>query len=310
MSIGVDYTPGQWRVCCVEQDRGIGFYSCATVDELQSVVQRLSASSPQPAIVIALDVMAPFSLLALLKEEQLDQLLQRYHPSPTRLEVRHALEILRSLSPQSYCAPSVDALPTVPLYRRFMRPSLGNARDLCAIVALLHHMHMQEAAWPEMNFFYINASESGTCVIVIEDGQVSNGIGTLQGSSLPAAYSHLAVLESAGEAEGSPQHVEFQQALSEAYWEGLIQDLSGLIALHHSEELVVLGQRSSELAERLADTYQIYLFPRAHTEHDGYESALGAALLAEGLMRDGYAADVVEHLSIRQARHITSLPGL
>ncbi len=66
----------------------------------------------------------------------------------------------------------------------------------------------------------------------------------------------------------------------------------------------MLGQESARLIERLADSYQIYLFPQASSEHEGYEAALGAALLAEGLELGGSAADVVNHLQIRQAEQV------
>jgi hypothetical protein len=82
----------------------------------------------------------------------------------------------------------------------------------------------------------------------------------------------------------------------------LTQELAGLLAVHHSEDIVVLGQQSERLVERLADTYQVYLFPYAHSEREGYESAIGAALLAEGLEQAGSSGAVVDHLQLRQAR--------
>jgi hypothetical protein len=90
-----------------------------------------------------------------------------------------------------------------------------------------------------------------------------------------------------------------RQALDEAYWEGLIQELAGFMATHHIEDIVVLGEESSTLVERLADLYQVYLFPYAHTEREGYEVALGAAILAEGLNQIQSAAELVAYLQIQ-----------
>ena len=64
------------------------------------------------------------------------------------------------------------------------------------------------------------------------------------------------------------------------------------------------------MIERLADVYQVYLFPHAHTEREGYEAALGAALLAEGLEQDGSACEVVNRLQIRQANRIALVADL
>jgi predicted butyrate kinase (DUF1464 family) len=310
VSIGVDYVPGRWRACCVDQGKLMECHTFSAVDDLQAWVNGICALYPEPTIVLSLDVTTSFSALPALTGEQVDKLLQCYHPTPAFIEVNAALHCLRSISARSYCAPSVEYLPTVPLHRRLLRPALGTASEVCAVVALLHHMREQEAAWPEMNFLYVNAGESGVCTLVLKDGQIINGIGTLQGTSLPAAYRYLALLETAEEGQDDAEHEVLQKALSEAFWEGLIQELAGLLATHHIEDMVVRGQESSSLIERLADRYQIYLFPPAHDEHEGYESALGAALLAEGLELDGSAAEVVNHLQIRQAERIALIPRL
>ena len=304
VNIGVDYMSGQWRVCRVEQGQAVELHLFGHADEMVATVRQLCAQYPEPTIVVSLDVSTPFVPLADLSDERLERLVGRYHPTPAFTEVKAALQALRALSLRSYCAPSVEYLPTVPLHRFVMRPALGSASEVCAVVALLHHMREQQAAWEEMNFFCVNAGENGTCVLVIINGQVVNGIDTLQGSSLPAAYGYLASLESAeGPVEDEQaRRVALQPVLDEAYWEGLTQELSGLLAVHHIEDIVVLGLQSERLVERLADTYQIYLFPHMHTEREGYEAALGGALLAEGLEQSGSSAAVVDRLQLRQAK--------
>lgn len=308
-SLGIDYTSGQWRICRVEQGQAAELHVFGNTDEMLATLRQLCAQYPEPTIVVSLDVATPFVALSTLNDEQLERLVQRYHPTLAFIEVKAALQALRALSLSSYCAPSVEYLPTVPLHRYLMRSALGSAREVCAVVALLHFMRGQQAAWEEMNFFCVDAGENGTCVLVIVNGQVVNGIDTLQGSSLSAAYAYLAGVEGTTEGEQS-QSATLQPALDEAFWEGLTQELSGLLAIHHMEDIVVLGQRGDRLIERLADTYQIYLFPHAHTEREGYESALGAALLAEGLAQESDSAVVVAHLQLRQSKRNVLAPGL
>ncbi|HEX7736206.1 MAG TPA: DUF1464 family protein [Ktedonobacteraceae bacterium] len=296
VSFGIDYTPGQWQVCRVEQGKLTEHRMFEGASELLAELLAELERYPAATIVVSLDVATPFAPLPELSDEQLERLVQRYHPTPAFREVIETLRAVRALSSRCYCAPSVEYLPTVPLHRFLMRPALGSAREVCAVVALLHYMREQQATWEEMNFFCVNASENGTSVLVIANGQIVNGINTLQGSAVPVAYGYLASLELAGE------HMDLQPALEEAFWEGLAQDLAGLLAIHHSEDLVVLGKQGEKLVERLSDTYQIYLFPHAHTEREGYEAALGAALLGDGLVQDGSASEVVERLQIRQAQ--------
>lgn len=195
LSIGVDYTPGQWKICVVDQGQPTELHTFAVASEVLAFVSQICALYPEPTIVLSLDVATPFSALQAFTDEQLDRLAQRYHPTPAFPEVREVLQALRRLSLRSYCAPSVEYLPTVPLYRRLMRPVLGTANEVCAVVALLQHMREQEAPWPEMNFLYVNTGENGTCALVLKDGQLINGIGILQGSSLLAASGYLETLE-------------------------------------------------------------------------------------------------------------------
>lgn len=310
VSIGIDYVPGQWRVCRVEQGQLAEFHLFGSAEEMLTVVRQLCAQYPEPTIVVALDVVTPFAPLPTLSDEQLEQLVQRYHPGSAFSEARMALQALRALSLRSYCAPSVAYLPAVPLHRCLMRPALGSARAVCAVIALLHYMREQQATWEEMNFFCVDAGANGTSVLVIVNGQVVNGIDPLQGSSLPMIYNYLAELEGAEGLTGEKHNgrVDLQPVLDEAFWEGLKQELAGLLALHHSEDMVVLGAQSARLVERLADTYQVYLFPHAHTEREGYEAALGAALLGEGLEQDGASSGVVNYLQIPQANRARLVP--
>lgn len=282
ISIGIDYIPGQWRVCSVEPDRQAEFQVCATAGEMQALTSQICTLYPEPTIVVSLHVATPFGALATLTDQQLEHLAQQAHPAPACTDVTETLLVVRSLSLRSYCAPSVEYLPTLPAYRRLLRPALGSASEVCAIVALLHHMRKQDASWPEMNFLSLRADERSAGVIVVKDGQIVNGIGLLQGSTSPATRASL-------------------QEQEQAYREGLRQDLAGLLAIHQVEDVVVRGRGGPALLEQLADCYQLYLFPPMGPDDTDYEAALGAALLAEGLEREGSAAEVITHLHIPQA---------
>lgn len=306
VSIGIDYVPGQWRVCRVEQGQLAEFHLFESATAMLAVVRQLCVQYPEPTIVLALDGVTPFAPLSTLSDEQLEQLVQRYHPAPAFSEANMALQAVRALNLRSYCAPSVASLPTVPLHRCLLRPALGSARAVCAVIALLHYMREQQATWEEMNFFCVDAGANGTSVLVIVNGQVVNGIDPLQGSALPVIYRSLAELEGAQGLAGD-QPDERADILDAAFWEGLKQELAGLLALHHSEDMVVLGAQSARLVERLADTYQVYLFPHTHTEREGYEAALGAALLGEGLEQEGTSSVIVNHLQLRQANRAAGL---
>ncbi len=305
LHIGIDYQPDQWRVCIIGHNEAPELHTLGTAREVLTAISAVCTRGAIPTLIVSLDVTTPFLSMQSMNDGQLDRLVQRYHPTPMASEVSEVLQELRAMHIHSYCAPSVEYLPTLPAHRRLMRPTLGTANELCALLALLQHMREQEAIWQEMNFLYVNASSTGVCILVIKGGQVVNGIGTVQGSSFSAASGYLEMLETADDLGEQEQRAHLQRAFREAFWEGLTQELAGLMAIHHIEDIVVLGQRSGDLVERLAGVYQIYYFPYARTEREGYEAASGAALMAEGLEHTGSAAEVVQHLQIRHASRLT-----
>ncbi|GAC1635173.1 MAG: hypothetical protein NVS4B7_21490 [Ktedonobacteraceae bacterium] len=79
------------------------------------------------------------------------------------------------------------------------------------------------------------------------------------------------------------------------------------MAIHHFEDIVVIDRRSSiqdkldksTVVDRLGDTYQFYLFPRSEAELEGFETAIGASLIAEGLFRPSLASEVVDRLQVK-----------
>ena len=100
---------------------------------------------------------------------------------------------------------------------------------------------------------------------------------------------------------------EDEQEREQAFWEGLSEDVAGLMAVHHFEDIVVIDRRSttqdkldkSTVVDRLGDSYQLYLYPQRESEPEGFETAIGASLIAEGLFRPSLASEVVERLQIK-----------
>jgi len=70
------------------------------------------------------------------------------------------------------------------------------------------------------------------------------------------------------------------------------------MAVHHLEDIIVRGPRKDAFIERFSDTYQVYHYPQGEPDAEGYEAAIGAGIIAEGLRYPGLAAEVVERLQI------------
>ena len=98
-----------------------------------------------------------------------------------------------------------------------------------------------------------------------------------------------------------------QATYQQALWEELTQDIAGLMAIHHIEDIVVSGDFQEAFIEHFAENYQVYLFPAGEADTPGFEGALGAAVLAGGLFLPGKAREIVDQLSIREAVYEPSL---
>jgi predicted butyrate kinase (DUF1464 family) len=210
----------------------------------------------------------------------------------TTPDLREFLIAINAINGKSYSLPSVSNLTSVPHYRKLNRANMGSSDKLCSVAALLYRMRQQDASWSEMHFLYLEVGDDSRSVVVVSDGCIVDGLA----HSSPVVHNE----DDAGET------LE-EDVIEQAFWEGLSEDLAGLMAVHHFEDVVLVDRRSSDEArrgdgviERLGDLYQFYLFPHAESEPEGFEAAIGAAIIADGLYHRGLASEVVQHLQLGQ----------
>lgn len=185
-----------------------------------------------------------------------------------------------SINLNSYTVPPLHALPGLPAYRKLIRGNLGEAHDLCNVMTLLCRLRQREAAWQEMRFLFLEVNGLNSHVTVIEDGRIVNGMISML----------LETPQNRPDADGNDE--------DEAFWEQVAQTLAGLLAVHHIEDIVVLGNCTDEVIAHFDGFYQFYLFPGESEEQANYEAAIGAALLAESCYAPGIAAEVAERLQV------------
>lgn len=307
LSIGIDYGRRSWKLCLLDEAQPPEYHCFTSPAELLASLARLCALFPEPVITLAAGNGLPLERLDRLAAEQVAALTAGYDepapalpssipaekpasslvqaPATSPLALTTFLETLQRLNLHSYVLPSLLHLPTVPAYRLLLERLPSSPAAVCRVVTLLYRLRQRETSWPEMHFFVVEARSAYWQVLVVEDGYLTDGVhGTAREPALP--------LPSAAPA---PSEIPFEQA----YWEGLLRDLAGLLAVHHLDEVVISGRRSESLATRLGDFYQLYYFPYAPQEPRGFEAAFGAALIAAGLQHPrSLAAEVVQHLQL------------
>jgi len=292
LSIGIDYNRGHGKTCLMENGQVTELHSFMDAAALLAYLEHTCALYPEPVVA-----------LASASDESLPSLQE---------DTNSFLIAIDSINLKNHRIPAVEHLPTIPTHRKLKQAALGTPAKLCTVAALLHHMREQEALWSEMNFLYLEVGENARTIIVAEGGRIVNGIGGRVCAGMDNRESQKQCYLNGSSKDTPPyagEHIENAlcnreptQALELAFWERLTQDLAGLMAIHHFEDIVVAGQSSLKNAviDRFGDTYQFYLYPQSEPHQEGFETAIGAALIAEGLYYPGLAGEVVERLQIRE----------
>ncbi|HYT33558.1 MAG TPA: DUF1464 family protein [Ktedonobacteraceae bacterium] len=265
VSIGIECNKEDWRACLLENGRTLELRPLHDPGSALEYINQRCILYPEP--IIAVSVSCP--------DHQTHDFLQT-------LEAVHF---------NTYKIPPINQLASVPRYRKQYRLDMGSSSTLCAVAALAFRMRKLEATWQEMRFLYLEAGYLSRSIVVVEDGRIVNGIG-----DTPAGYDACQRGESSL-CDRQDQSAD-ETTAEQAYWEELTEDLAGLLAIHHLEDIVVAGRRKDDVVERLEDRYQFYLFPHAEYEQQEFDATIGAAIIAEGLYHPGRAAEVVERLQI------------
>ena len=323
LSVGIDFDENNWKICMLEHGEVLELRSFVSSSAALAYVEHYCVLYPELTIVAATagfeSPFTPLHTLGILPSAEIDA---DSEAEQQAFGAKDFLIAVGNMNLNSYNAPSVKYLPTVSLHRKLMRPHLGASNSLCATAALLYGLRKREAVWPEMRFLCVKVDQDTKSILVVEDGRIVNGISDMPGgmgalmNGVPGYVNESFPNEEDGR-EFKAQELEHRgeaknvvHASEQAFWEGLTQELAGLMAIHHLEDVVVTGENKAALIERFADSYQVYLFPYSELDVEGYESALGAAVIAEGLYSPGLTSEVVERLQVREASmRVVSMSG-
>jgi len=207
-----------------------------------------------------------------------------------RVDLKNTFKVLQALSLDSYCLPAIKYLPSVSMHRKIKSVDMGAADGLCTVATLMYRLSERQTAWSEMNFLCVAVSYNSIRIVVVEDGCIVNGISQDQVTGTADTEASMGPYVNGSR----PGH-----DTEEAFWEELVRALGGLMAIHHLEDIIVTGPKKDAFVERFAEIYQVYYFPDGEAGTEGYEIAIGAAIIAEGLRHSGLAWEVVERLQMR-----------
>ncbi len=281
LSMGVVRHGNSWYTYMMEQEQLIEQYTFENTAQTMSYLAHTCARYPELTLAISLGGDSPFLTLSDSTPRQWETLLAFPLNDWTVSEACTLLIAVKEMNLHSYLIPSMRYLPGIPLHRKLSSHFLGSSNDVCVVAALLSRLREREAAWPEMQFLCVQVNRQYKSILALDSGCIVNGMA----AALPFDW------------QEERMRAEYERAL----WEELTQDIAGLMAIHHIEDMVVSGDFQEEFIEHFAENYQVYLFPSNEVDAPGFEGALGAAVLAGGLFLPGKAREIVDQLSIREA---------
>jgi len=288
LSIGIDCSASHWRICIREYGHILHLRSFANISAALSYLENICALYPEPTIALPLGRATSLARLSTIVDQQMHVIISWLNNQKPQEDLEKILKAIQSLSLDSYCLPAIKHLPTVSKHRKLNPMDMGTPDSLCTIATLMYRLSERETAWSEMNFLCVLVGYTSRSIVVLEHGRIVNGIS--QGEVTDYDDAEVFVGSRVEDSGNGPE---------EAFWEELTRDLAGLMAIHHLEDIIVIGQRENAFVERFAEIYQVYYFPHGEAGTDDYEIAIGAAIIAEGLRNSGLAREVVERLQIR-----------
>jgi predicted butyrate kinase (DUF1464 family) len=287
ISIGIHHHQDLWHVCLMENGRVLECISFEDDNTILTYLEHTCALYPEPVIALSSHLHVPLSPLNMLVEDMLQS------PTPTTTfdgAFDKFLVALNTINFRNYVLPAIEYLESLPLHRKLYRGPLGDTPRLCRIATLLYRLRVQETFWSAMCFLYLEVGRYSSSIAVVKEGQIIDAIST------KALYAETQDADCEGD--------EHECGVASAFLEMMTQDLAGFLALHHYEDVVLAYDSLSlpgahlkkALIDRFGDLYQLYLYPAGESEPASFDTAIGAALLAEGLAHPGLAAEIVERL--------------
>jgi predicted butyrate kinase (DUF1464 family) len=301
LSVGIDYQAGVWRLALWDEDREAILQSFSDLARLLGCLDDVCASSPAVPIVLPSGFGIPLTRARDLLDRDIGEMTLASNDDDTGLA--SLLAEARPRYPRAFCIPSVKLLPSIPLHRKRNRLDLGGADALCAAVWGLYSLRRAGRSPAALSFLLGAIDRTGRTLIVVREGRVVDGLGrTAAGlvEATPTRWRELLERRGLGLRRArDPERPEADgRGDAVAFWEGVAKEIHALLHYYGLPELILSGERRAEAAAALGDG--LASLP-AVAPTDGYEAALGAAVLAGGLT-GGPTAWIVDALGLREAR--------
>jgi predicted butyrate kinase (DUF1464 family) len=306
-SLGVDYGTGSWKIALLVEGRPPALRHLTSSDETLNDLAEIDGRHPGLPIVLPSGFGIPLKRVQDLNDRDLFEIALR-REAPAQRGLSHFLLALRLSHLNAFCIPAVKLLPSVPIHRKVNRVDMGTSDKLCAAAFFVSRLHGEDAPLQQLDFVTLEVGQAFRAILAVRGGKIVDGLGGTAGGMGPQcrgsidgelAYLYdwntkdLVYHGGAGDIEA-----RFGGYGNTAFWEGLEKDLLMFLSFHQLKPILVAGRRRQDVKNRLGHRFRIEV---AADDDEGFEAAIGAAILADGIA-GGRNASLVAHLGLRDVR--------
>jgi hypothetical protein len=300
-SLGIDYEAAAWSVALWDEAQAADLHAFSRVADLWRFLDETERAYPGLPVVLPSGLGVPVTRAGDLLDADLAEMTLLPSAPATDGLAAFLAEARRRLR-RAFCIPGVKLLSSVPRHRKLHRVDLGTAAVLCAAAWALHCQATAGRPAAACSFLHLHLNSDGRTLLAIVQGRVVDGLGasTLGFGAPPLdIWDDLAKRTGEFRGHGRPGNPEAHAAaVRSAAQEALRKESHALLATHRLTEVVITGAGRQHASQWLEHEVEHTSLP---APVDGYEAALGAAVIAAGLT-GGPTAGLVDRLGLRETR--------
>src|SRR5574341_976091 len=295
LTLGMEYDAGAWKVAVWDEDRAADLHTFSRVGDVWQFLEDHLTLHPVTPIVLPSGYGVPITRAGDLLDRDISRMTVE-RPGFAAADLAQFLAEARRRTLRASCIPAVTLLPSLPPHRKLPRADLGTSDVLCAAAWAMHYQSATDRALAACDFIHLHAATGTIHVLALKAGRIVDGVGGTWEQETPSRKRLEAALGQDAGRSGEAHHPATVEARSHvcaltALWEAVEKDCLAMLGFHKLSEVIVTGARHAEVTQALGDRLPLVTLPMPG---DGYEGALGAAVVAAGLT-GGPTAALVNH---------------
>ncbi len=302
LTLGIALGPDGWRAALWDENRAADLHTLADAAALWGLLQEIEAAHPAIPCVLPSGLGIPVARARDILDRDIFEMTFRGERGSDEMLTAFLAQARHRL-PTAFCIPGVKSLASVPVHRKLSRVDLGGSGLLAAVAWALHGQAQRRDS-----FLLLHVEAGLRGLAAVQEGRVVDGIGTSVGGfavdaepdrAPPAGLSGPAVWWVREGARIAEAEAHDPGCVTAARWDAVQREAFALAGAYGLDRVVISGEEREEALDVLAGRMACESAP---APIDGYEPALGAALIAAGLT-GGPPAPLVDRLGLREARH-------